>query len=119
MGDRPLTSVALVAELGDVTRMSSSRKAVRFAGLDVTVSDSDGKRSRGHLSRQGSALLRWALYEAATSAWRMASPDHDYYLQAKARLGTKRARLSVARRMLRRSYHLLPHLGDTAIEPAT
>jgi len=32
-----LTSVALFSELGDTRRFSSSKKAVRFAGLDVTV----------------------------------------------------------------------------------
>lgn len=117
-GVGPLTSLAIVAELGDPTRLSSSRQAVRLAGLDVTISESDGKRTRGHLSRQGPPLLRWAAYEAANGAWRKASPDHDYYLATKARIGPKRARLSVGRRILRRSYHLLSHLGTDAIEPA-
>jgi transposase len=31
-----LTSVALLSELGDTRRFSSSKKAVRYAGLDVT-----------------------------------------------------------------------------------
>lgn len=116
-GVGPLMSVILLAELGDVSRMSSSRKLVRYAGLDVTVSESDTKRSPGHLSRQGPPVLRRALYEASASAWRRASPDHEYYLAAKARLGTKRARVSVGRRLLRRAYHLLANLGEAAIEP--
>jgi transposase len=32
-----LTSVALLSELGDTRRFSSSKKAVRYAGMDVTV----------------------------------------------------------------------------------
>jgi transposase len=45
-----LTSVAMLAELGDTRRFSSSKKAVRFAGLDVTVlHSSDGKRAAGKL----------------------------------------------------------------------
>jgi transposase len=116
-GVGPVISAAVVAELGDVTRLSSSRKAVRFAGLDVTIHESDGKRTRGHLSRQGPSVLRWAVYEAANNAWRVASPDHDYYLAAKERIGAKRARLSVSRRVLRRSYHILANLGEVAIEP--
>jgi transposase len=116
-GVGPLMSAILLAELGDVSRMSSSRKLVRFAGLDVTVSESDTKRSPGHLSRQGPPVLRRALYEASAAAWRVASPDHEYYVAAKARLGTKRARVSVSRRLLRRAYHLLANLGDAAIEP--
>ena len=116
-GVGPVTSVSMLAELGDVSRFSSSRRVVRFAGLDVTVSESDGKRTRGHLSRQGPPVLRWAAYEAAGGAWRTASPDHDYYLATKRRLGAKRARISVSRRILRRSYHLLTALGDAAIQP--
>jgi transposase len=117
-GIGPILATTILAELGDSRRFSSSRQTVRFAGMDVTVSESDGKRSRGHLARQGSPLLRWALYEAAGGAWRLASPDHDYYLQTKARLGTKRARLSVARRILRRLHHDLVAAGDTALAPA-
>jgi transposase len=108
----------ILAELGDTRRFSRSRQAVRFAGIDVTVEDSDGKRTRGHLSRQGSPTLRWALYEAAGAAWRLPSPDHEYYVQAKARLGTRRARISVARRMLRRIHHDLAEAGDAAFAEA-
>jgi len=32
-----LTAVTIVAELGDASRFSSSRQAVRFAGLDITA----------------------------------------------------------------------------------
>lgn len=116
-GIGPVISAAIVAELGDATRLSSSRQAIRFAGLDVTIHESDGHRSRGHLSRQGPSVLRWAAYEAANGAWRTASPDHDYYVAAKERIGAKRARLAVSRRVLRRCYHILANLGEVAIEP--
>jgi len=52
-GVGPMTSVALCAWLGGADRFSSSRKAVRFTGLDITVHCSDSKRSPGRLSRQG------------------------------------------------------------------
>jgi transposase len=42
-GVGPVTALALVCWLGGAGRFSSSRKAVRFAGLDVTVYSSDGK----------------------------------------------------------------------------
>ena len=54
-----LVASAVWAEMGDTRRFSSSRKAVRHAGLDITVSESDGKRRAGRLSRQGSPVLRW------------------------------------------------------------
>jgi transposase len=113
-----LTAVAIWAEFGDVRRFANARQAVRFTGLDITVSESDGKRARGHLARQGSPVLRWALHEAAMCAARPGSPDHAYYLQVKQRLGGKRAALSVARKLAREAYHTLNELGDQALVPA-
>ena len=79
---------------------------------------SDGKRSRGHLARQGPALLRWALYKAALAASRSGSPDHPYYQQVAARPGNQpgnqRAILSVARKLTRRCHHRLRALGEDA-----
>ena len=47
-----LCAAIIWAESGDARRFSSSDQLVRFAGLDVTVYSSDGKRSLGHLSRR-------------------------------------------------------------------
>src|SRR5215213_3667234 len=114
-----LTSVAMLAELGDTRRFSSSKKAVRFAGLDITVHSSDDKRAAGRLSRQGSPVLRWAAFEAAMVARRRGSPDHDYYVETKERIGTNRAALSIARKLSRRAHHTLRELGEEAMsEPA-
>jgi transposase len=113
-----LTAVTILAELGDARRFSSSREAVRYSGLDITVHQSDQRRAPGHLSRQGPPALRWALYEAAQSAHRASSPDREYYLQAAARLGSNRACLAVARKLLKRSYHTLRELGEEALQPA-
>jgi transposase len=41
-----ITSLAILAELGDARRFSSSRHAVRHAGMDITVFESDHKRAR-------------------------------------------------------------------------
>jgi transposase len=113
-----ITAVAIWAFLGDTRRFSSSAQAVRHTGLDVTVYSSDGKRSPGHLSRQGPPVLRWALYEAACSAARRGSPDLDYYHDTKERIDHKRAAISVARKIARRSHHILRNLGDTAWQDA-
>src|SRR5215211_943620 len=117
-GIRPLTSITILAELGDARRFSSSREAVRYSGLDITVHQSDARRAPGRLSRQGPPALRWALFEAAQCARRSGSPDHAYYVEAAARLGGNRACLAVARKLLKRSYHTLRELGEEALQPA-
>ncbi len=113
-----LTAVTILAELGDCRRFSSSRQAVCYAGMDITVHASDQRRSPGHLSRQGPPALRWALFEAAQTARRSGSPDRDYYEQAADRLGANRACLAIARKLLKRSYHTLRELGEEALAPA-
>lgn len=117
-GVGPLTSVTILAELGDAKRFSSSRAAVRYAGMDITVHQSDSRRAPGRLSRQGPSALRWALFEAAQCARRPGSPDHAYYRDAAARLGANRACLAIARKLLKRSYHTLRELGEEALQPA-
>jgi transposase len=79
-----LTSLVALTELGDVRRLSASRKAVRCAGIDIGVHRSDRRSRVGKLNRQGSPHLRWALYEAARSATRPTSPDHRDYLALKS-----------------------------------
>jgi transposase len=112
-GIGPITAPTNLAELGDVTRLRRSRQAVRCSGLDVGVSRSDRRSRLGKLSKQGSPQLRWALYEAAQSATHKRSPDHADYLRLRERgLLHTRASLTIARKLARRSYHILGELGE-------
>jgi transposase len=114
-GVGPVTALALTCWLGGAGRFSSARKAVRFAGLDITVYSSDSKRKPGYLSRQGPPVLRWALYEAGKTHARAGAPDRGYYAQVKDRKDGKRAALSEARKIVRRACHILSELGDDAL----
>ena len=95
------------SELGDCRRFSRSRQVVRHTGLDVTVDASDTRRGGGYLSRQGPGTLRWALFEAGLSASKATSPDRTYYRAVKERSDGKLAAICVARKLARRSYHIL------------
>ena len=117
-GVGPVTGLAMTCWLGGAGRFSSSRKAVRFAGLDVTVWSSDRKGPPGRLSRQGPAVLRWAVYEAGKTHARASAPDHRYYAAVKDRKDGKRAAISEARKILRQACHILAELGDDALTAA-
>jgi transposase len=117
-GVGPVTALALTCWLGGAGRFSSSRKAVRFAGLDITVWSSDRKGPPGRLSRQGPPVLRWAVYEAGKAHARASAPDHAYYAQVKDRRNGKRAALSEARKIIRQACHILTELGDDALAAA-
>jgi transposase len=117
-GVGPVTALALTCWLAGDGRFSSARKAVRFAGLDVTVHSFDGRRTRGRLSRQGPPVLRWAVYEVGKTHARSPAPGPRYYAQVKDRCNGKRAALSEARKILRQACHILAELGDDALSAA-
>jgi transposase len=110
------TAVTILAELGDARRFSSSREAVLYSGLDITVHQSDQRRGPGHLSRQGPPAL--PAVRGRPGPRRNGSPDRDYYTQAAERLGSNRACLSIARKLLKRRYHTPRELGEEALQPA-
>ena len=114
-GVGPITALALCCWLGGAGRVSSARKAVRFAGLDITVWSSDRKGPPGRLSRQGPEVLRWCVYEAGKTHARSSAPDYKYYAQVKERIDGKRAAISEARKIIRQAVHILASLGDDAL----
>src|SRR5438034_773782 len=114
-GVGPVTALALTCWLAGKDRFSSSRKAVRFTGLDITVHSSGRKGPPGRLSRQGPPVLRWAVYEAGKTHARTSAPDHGYYAAVKDRKNGKRAALSEARKIVRQACHILAELGDDAL----
>jgi transposase len=117
-GVGPVTALAMTCWLAGEGRFSSSRKAVRFAGLDITVYSSDSRRSPGRLSRQGPPEMRWAVFEAGKTHARASAPDHACYAAVKDRKDGKRAALSEARKILRQACHILAELGDDALTAA-
>jgi transposase len=105
-GVGPFTALVLLAEIGDITRFGSARKLASWAGLTPTVRGSDRTVRHGHISKQGSAWLRWILCEAAQTAKRSPQFAASYQDIARRR-GKKIATTAIARKLLTRAYHLL------------
>lgn len=118
-GVGPIYACHLLAEIGEASRFKRSRQVVRASGLDPAVIESADSKRRGRLAKQGSPHLRWALVEAATHSSRQSSPDHELYASTAQRCGPGRARLTVARKIARRSYHLLAAVEAATPEPQT
>jgi transposase len=106
-GVGPILACHLLAEIGDARRFQRARQLVRASGLDPTVIESADSKRRGRLAKQGSRHLRWALVEAAQHAHRRSSPDHVLYSSTVKRCGRGRARLTVARKIGHRAFHVL------------
>ena len=108
-GVGPFTALVILAEVGDVSRFGSARKLAAWAGLTPTVRGSDRTVRHGHISKQGSAWLRWVLNQAAQTAKRSPEFSATYAAIAKRR-GTKIATIAIARKLLTRAWHLLAEM---------
>jgi transposase len=106
-GVGPLLSLTFAAEIGEVSRFSSPRKLIGYAGLAPRVSQSGERSATGALSKAGSRTLRWAAVEAANQAWRPSNPWHRHYLRVSARHGKNPAKSAVARKLLIAAWHML------------
>jgi transposase len=116
-GVGPFAALVMTCWLGGKDRFSSSRQAVRFAGLDVTVWSPDRKGPPGRLSRQGPPVLRWGVYEGGMAHPRAWAPDHAYSAQVMARCNGMRAALSEARKLLRQAITSWPSSATTRCPP--
>ena len=93
-------AMLVIAEVGDIGRFDTARRLCAWAGLTPTIRSSDGRARLGHISRQGSPALRWALVEAAQHAARGGGPLRETYERIKARRGKQVTKVAVARKIL-------------------
>jgi transposase len=63
-GIGPVLAAVIIGEIGDVTRFRNAAQLCSWAGLTPRHRESDTRVARGHVTKQGSRLLRWALIEA-------------------------------------------------------
>jgi transposase len=101
-----LTATTIIAEVGDIGRFSSPEQLTSWAGLTPTERSSADHTRRGHISKQGSRWLRWAMVEAAARVGR--APElHRLADPIAARRGVKIARVALARRLLTLAFYAL------------
>ena len=101
-GIGPVLAAVIVAEIGDIRRFSSPAKLCCWAGLTPRHRESDLKVARGHITKQGSRVLRWAVVEAiqhqpATSPVRAVK---DRIIARRGKEATNIAKTAAARHLL-------------------
>jgi transposase len=63
-GIGPVLAAVIIGEIGDVHRFRAAAQLCSWAGLTPRHRESDTKVTRGHVTKQGSPMLRWAVIEA-------------------------------------------------------
>jgi transposase len=98
-GVGPVLAAVFVAEIGEVTRFPSAAHLCSWAGLTPSHHESDLKVHRGHITKQGSRLVRWATVEAV-SRQRGPTPIAAHHHRVAERRGRNIGRVAAARKVL-------------------
>ena len=105
-GVGPILAAVFVAEIGDIGRFTSARHLCSWAGLTPTHHESDEKVRRGHITKQGSRLVRWAAVEAVARQ-RTGTPVQAHHRRVGERRGNQIGRVAAARKLLTLVYYAL------------
>jgi transposase len=101
-GIGPVLAAVIIAEIGDVTRFRTAAQLCSWAGLTPRHRESDIKVTRGHVTKQGSRLLRWAVIEAIqrVPADSMAGAVKAAIIARRGKEARNIAKVAAARRLL-------------------
>jgi transposase len=103
-GVGPLTALAFVLIIGRAERFQCGKQIAAYLGL-VPLEDSSGNRRRlGHITKQGSSMLRFLMVEAAQVTVRSLPEWRSKYFHLMMRRGRKIAKVAMARRLAIRLY---------------
>ena len=111
-GVGPLTALAFVLIIGKADRFECGKQIAAYLGL-VPLEDSSGDRRRlGHITKQGSSMLRFLLVEAAQVTARSLPEWRSQYVHLTMRRGRKIAKVAMARKLAVRLYWMMRKRWD-------
>jgi transposase len=94
-----LTALGFVLIIGEADRFHCGKQVASYLGL-VPLEDSSGNRRRlGHITKQGSSILRFLLVEAAQVTVRSIPQWRSKYFHLAMRRGRKIAKVAMARKL--------------------
>ena len=106
-GVGPITALAFTLVMGPWERFRCGKQVGSYLGL-IPSEDSSGDHQRlGHISKQGNALLRWLLVEAAHAAVRSEPQWRRKFMRLAMRRGPQVARVALAHKLAVRLYWML------------
>ena len=99
-----LTALAFVLIIGRAERFQCGKQIASYLGLVPSEESSGDRRRLGHITKQGSSLLRFLLVEAAQVTVRSDPEWRSRYFHLAMRRGRKIAKVAMARRLAVRLY---------------
>ena len=102
-GVGPVTALAFVLTIGPPERFARARQVASYVGLIPSEHSSAGKQRLGHISKQGSPLLRMLLVEAAHVAVQHEPELKRCYARLRHKHAAGVAKVAIARKLAVRS----------------
>jgi transposase len=106
-GVGPVTSLAFVLTMGDVSRFPRGKQVASYLGLIPREYSSGGHQRLGSISKQGNSFLRMLLVEAAQGAVRCDPEFRNEYLHRCHSKAKGVAKVAAARKLAIRLYWML------------
>ena len=106
-GVGPITSLAFVLTIGDVTRFQRSKQLASYLGLIPRERSSSNKQRLGSISKQGNRFLRTLLVESAQTVTRLDEGFRKQYQRRCHRMAKGVAKVAAARRLAVRLFWML------------
>lgn len=106
-GIGPVTALAFVLALGDVSRFPRGKQVASYLGLIPREDSSGGQQRLGSISKQGNKLVRTLLVEASRSAVRHDPEFRQQYLDRCHHRPKAVATVAAARKLAIRLYWML------------
>jgi len=103
-GVGPITALAFVLIIGTPERFKCGKQIGSYVGLIPSEDSSAGHQRLGHITKQGSSLLRFLLGEAAQAAARCDADWRRRYMHLAMRRQRNIAKVAMARRLAVRLY---------------
>jgi transposase len=98
-GVGPLTALAFELVIGTPERFHCGKQIASYVGLVPSEESSGDRRRLGHISKQGSSLLRYLLVEAAQVTVRSQPQWRSKFFHLALRRGRKIAKVAMARKL--------------------
>jgi len=102
-----LTALAFVLIIGSAERFQCGKQIASYLGLVPLEESSVNRRRLGHITKQGNALLRFLLVEAAQVTVRSIPEWRNKYFHLAMRRGRKIAKVAMARRLAVQMFWML------------
>lgn len=106
-GVGPITAMAFVLTIGDVSRFPRGKQVASYVGLIPRENSSGGKQRLGSISKQGNGFLRMLLVEAAQTAVRRDPTLQKEYVHRCHTKAKAVAKVAAARKLAVRLYWML------------